>query len=649
MNSFFPALFNPGFIGTTWVRNRIVMAPMATNFAYTNGEVSEALIAYYAARAQGGVGLVIVEAACVTEDSGKEGFGQLQISHPRFIMGLNRLNEAIKAYGSRTFIQLFHAGRQTSRDLCDGQQPVAPSPISCNITRELPRELTTLEVQQIINQFIAAAHYAHRAGFDGIELHAAHGYLINQFLSPHTNHRQDEYGGSLANRQRFLLDIVTEIKEVLPEITISVRLNIDDFVPGGLELEESLEICKSLESAGVDIINCSSGTYESGLKSIEPASYEQGWRVYLAEAVKKAVNIPVITGGMIRRPEFANQVLADKKADFIFLGRSLLADPQWANKALHNKVADIRPCISCNNCINNNFKGLGIRCTVNPFTGRESIMAKGNTIKQSAKAVVVGGGPAGIQAALSLCRHGLKVALYEKENRLGGFMNQAGMPPHKEQINIWRDYMLRELDKSGADVMSRQEFSTATLEAKRPDILVIATGSTAVHPAIKGCEQNAGVEAIEVLNGNIDLSDQTVLIIGGGSTGCETADYLIGTAKAVMIVEQGPSLAADAERKNRRSLLNRLNKAGVKTKTGVQVVELMPGGVRIALGDTVEILAADCIIWATGFKPNDGLFKLAQEITPYVFLIGDALKVRGFKEAILEGEMLGNIITGLLN
>ena len=255
-------------------------------------------------------------------------------------------------------------------------QPVAPPPISCNITRELPRELTTLEVKQIINQFIAAAHYAHRAGFDGIELHAAHGYLINQFLSPHTNHRQDEYGGSLLNRQRFLLEIVTEIKEVLPEMTISVRLNIDDFIQGGLELEESLEVCRSLEKSGVDIINCSSGTYESGLKSIEPASYEQGWRVYLAEAVKKVVNIPVITGGMIRRPEFANQVLADKKADFIFLGRSLLADPQWANKALHNQVADIRPCISCNNCINNNFKGLGIRCTVNPFTGRESILAK---------------------------------------------------------------------------------------------------------------------------------------------------------------------------------------------------------------------------------------------------------------------------------
>ncbi|MEA4926582.1 MAG: NAD(P)/FAD-dependent oxidoreductase [Syntrophomonadaceae bacterium] len=648
MNSSFPALFKPGYIGSTWVRNRIVMAPMASNFAYTNGEVSEPQIAYYAARARGGVGLIIVEAACVTEDSGREGFGQLQISHPRYVIGLNRLNEAIKAYGSRTMIQLFHAGRQTSSEI-NGGQPVAPSPISCNITREEPHELTNLEVKQIINQFIAAARYADLAGFDGIELHAAHGYLINQFLSPHTNHRQDEYGGSLANRQRFLLEIITEIKEALPAMTISVRLNIDDFIPGGLQLDESLKVCKSLELAGVDIINCSSGTYESGLNSIEPASYEEGWRVYLAAAVKKVVNIPVITGGMIRHPEFANQVLQDKKADFIFFGRSLLADPQWPHKARHNQVKEIRPCISCNNCISNNFRGLGIRCTVNPFTGRESILDKDHKVRQPAHAIIVGGGPAGIQAALSLRRHGLEVTLYEKENRLGGFMNLAGIPPHKEQINAWRDYLLNELDKSGTEVIYPQEFTAATLEALRPEILIIATGSAAVHPDIEGCAVNTGVEAIEVLGGELDLTGQEVVIIGGGSTGCETADYLIGKAKGITIVEKEASLATDAERKNRRALLNRLSGAGVKTKTEVHVTEVMPNRVRIHHNETEEILATDQVIWATGFKPLSELHKLAQETTPYVFLIGDALQVRGFKEAVLEGEMLGNIITGLLN
>ncbi len=648
MNDYFPELFRPGYIGNLWVRNRIVMAPMATHLAYINGEVSEALIAHYAARARGGVGLVIVEAACIAPLVANEGFGQLYISNPRFVLGLNRLSEAIRANGSRTFIQLFHAGRQTSSLVCGGEQPVAPSAIPCTIMREIPRELTTLEVKQIINEFIAAAHYAHRAGFDGVELHAAHGYLINQFLSPHTNQRSDEYGGSLQNRQRFLLEIVTEIKEVIPELTISVRLNIDDFIQGGLELEESLEVCKCLEKSGVDIINCSSGTYESGLKSIEPAAYEQGWRVYLAEAVKKVVDIPVISGGMIRNPDFANQVLVDKKADFIFLGRSLLADPEWVNKARQNEVADIRPCISCNNCIANGFKGLGIRCTVNPFCGRETMLNQENTVQKQARVVIVGGGPAGMQAAISLRRQGLKVTLYEKEAELGGFMGLAGVPPHKEQVLALRNYMVREIYKSEVELVLNHEFTLDILRASKPDALVLATGSKAVRPALAGSDQSNCVEALEVLGGKVEMAGQKVVVIGGGTTGCEVADYLLPRGNQVTILEAGSSMAAEMERKNRRALMTSLEDAGVEKRNGARVVEIMPDSVRIEVAGVEEQLPVDWVVWATGFKPQNELFSIVQEEVPFVFLIGDALKVRGFKEAILEGEMLGNTIAGLL-
>ena len=609
MNDYYPELFRPGYIGNLWVQNRIVMAPMATHFAHIDGEVSEALIAHYATRARGGVGLIIVEAACVTSLAANESYGQLYISHPRYVLGLNRLSEAIRANGSRAFIQLFHAGRQTSRQMCGGEQPVAPSAIPCSMMKEMPRELTTLEVKQVINEFIAAAHYAHRAGFDGVELHAAHGYLINQFLSPHTNHRTDEYGGSLENRQRFLLEIVTEIKEVLPELTISVRLNIDDFIQGGLELEESLKICRCLEESGVDIINCSSGTYESGLKSIEPASYEEGWRVYLAEAVKRVVSIPVISGGMIRNPEFANQVLGEKKADFIFLGRSLLADPEWVNKVRKNEVADIRPCISCNNCIASGFKGLEIRCTVNPYCGRETMLNQQNIVPKPARVVIVGGGPAGMQAAISLRRRGLGVTLYEKEAELGGFMSLAGVPPHKEQILALRNYMVKELFKSEVELVLNHEFTRDDLWVTKPDVLIIATGSAAVRPALPGGEQSNCVEAIDILGRKVEITGQKVVIIGGGSTGCEAAEYLLAGGNQVAILEAAPFLAADMERKNRRALMNSLEDAGVVKKTGARVVAIMPDCVNIEVAGAEERLPMDWVVWATGFKQKDELLR----------------------------------------
>jgi NADPH-dependent 2,4-dienoyl-CoA reductase/sulfur reductase-like enzyme len=452
----------------------------------------------------------------------------------------------------------------------------------------------------------------------------------------------------LQNRQRFLLEIVTEIKEVLPELTISVRLNIDDFIQGGLEIEESLEVCQCLEKSGVDIINCSSGTYESGLKSIEPASYEEGWRIYLAEAVKKLVNIPVISGGMIRNPEFANQVLVDKKADFIFLGRSLLADPEWVNKARQNEVADIRPCISCNNCIANGFKGLGMRCTVNPFSGRETMLNQEIRVKKNARVVIVGGGPAGMQAAISLRRQGLRVTLYEKEAELGGFMGLAGIPPHKEQIMALRNYMVRELYKSEAELVLSHEFTRDILWATKPDVLVLATGSKPVRPTITGSDQSNCVEAVEVLGRKIEISWQKVVVIGGGSTGCEVADYLLPNNNQVTIIEAGESMAADMERKNRRDLMNRLEDAGVEKRVGARVVEIMPDSVLIEVAGVEERLPVDWVVWATGFKPQNEIFSMVQEEVPFVFLIGDALKVRGFKEAILEGEMLGNTISGLL-
>ena len=259
----FPALFSLGKIGKLQLKNRIIMAPMETNYASSIGEVTEPLLDYYRERAQGGVGLIIVEAACVDPPVGRAGLNQLNVNQATCITGLQRLAEEIKIFGCRAFLQLIHAGRQTSSLLTGGQQVVAPSALACPIMKELPRELEEAEIHALRDKFVAAAAYAYQAGFDGVELHAAHGYLINQFLSPHSNQRKDLYGGSLTNRMRFLLEIVGGIKWTLPDFALAVRLNMDDFVAGGLNLEESLEIAKQLELAGVDVIHCSCGTYES--------------------------------------------------------------------------------------------------------------------------------------------------------------------------------------------------------------------------------------------------------------------------------------------------------------------------------------------------------------------------------------------------
>lgn len=634
-------LFKEGQIGKLKIRNRIVMAPMGTLLGHADGQVSDHQIAYYAERARGGTGLIITEILAVEPQLGKAVAIQTRADDDRFIPGLGRLAAASRKFGARIFPQLHHAGSQSNSRVCGGKQIVAPSAIASNAVGETPRALATEEVRQLVRHFIAAAVRCRIAGFDGVELHGAHGYLINQFSSPHTNRREDEYGGNFENRMRFFTEILQGIKkECGADFPVIARYSAEEFIHGGLTLEDGIAIGRHLADHGADALHVSCGTYESMPTLLEPITYEQGWRVYLAEAVKKNVDIPVVTVGVIRKPDFANDVLAGGKADFIALGRGLLADPEWPNKAATGLDAQICPCISCLHCIDRIFAPNHIACAVNARTGRELEFADYPHDGDRRVVAIIGGGPAGMEAARVLALRGFRPVLYEKQNELGGELLKGCRPPKKEAIQWYRDYLAQQIKSLEIETHVAEEITPEKLKATNPYAVIIAIGAESIVPeSIPGIPGDRVITALQALEDVIPMEpNQNIVVVGGGLTGCEIADRYASAGMRVTIIEQLSNIAPSTNQINRLGIEKRLKDADVCMLTGKRLTKVSGSTVEIEAIETgaKDTLDADWVILSIGLTPPHGRIKQWLDAFPEARIVGDAVEARRVAEAVRE-------------
>jgi len=641
-DSLYRKILEPGLMGSLKCKNRLVMAPMGTRLASAIGEVTQRQIEYYTERARGGIGTIITETTCVDYPVGATGPTNMALHDNNYLIGHNNLVEEVHAYGAKIVCQLNHAGRQTRPSGIGGLQPVAPSPIPCPFLNAMPRELGTDEVEAIVKKFVDAAIRARTAGYDGIELHGAHGYLISQFMSASANHRKDRYGGDLLKRMAFPLEIIQGIrKELGTDYPILFRISAEEFIEGGRTLDESKKAAKLLEEAGVSVLDVTAGTYGSMRTMIEPMSYGEAWKIHLAESIKKVVSIPVIGVGVIRSPHVAEELLEKGKVDFVALGRAMLADPYWPQKVREGREEDINRCISCNTgCIGGRiFRDLDIRCTVNPLTGRERLKSQLTQVSTKKKIYIAGGGPAGMMAAIVASRRGHVVTLFEKSDKLGGQLLLARVPPGKEKISWLIDSLLRQVQQRDIKLRLGEPVAEDTIIEGKPDCVIIATGAMPLIPEIPGIEQPFVTTSWDVLKGKKKISEKTVLIAGGGTVGCETAFYLAPNNKKIIIVEMLDSLALDMEPINRMDLLSRIEKSDIEVVLKRKIHRIDPDKIVLVNQETMaeEEVRADAVVLALGAVAANGLAKKIEGKVDSIYSVGDCAKPRKIIDAIYEG------------
>ncbi|MEW6263584.1 MAG: FAD-dependent oxidoreductase [Thermodesulfobacteriota bacterium] len=644
----FRHLFSPLTIRNMEIKNRVVMPPMAPGM-FDREFVTERATNYYRARAEGGVGMIITGASTYAPPPRAHSTAALWDSgmwNDKFISGWQELVSEIHKYDTRIGMQLNHVGRQIS-DRLYGEQPISSSALPCPVYKSVPHSLSIPEIEGMIEYFVEASRRCKDAGFDFVEIHGAHGYLGTQFLSPYMNKRSDEYGGNAEGRARFLCEIIRRIKKRLGEdFVIGARINGRDNIEGGATIDDMKEVCPFLQNAGADYLHVSATVY-GGHPSIAPMTEPSGCFVSLAEEVKQVVDIPVIAVGKIDTPQLAEEIIAEKKADLAAVGRALIADPEWVNKASKGRPEEIRKCIYCNQgCLDRvTYVGLDgnltpITCLLNPEVGREEEFRLVPARKRK-RVLVVGGGPGGLESARVAAERGHDVTLLEKEDRLGGQLLLACGTPSKLRYKEAIDFLVRQVEESGVNVLLNHEATVESVVRMQPVAVIVATGAVPLIPEIEGVEKKRVVTHDKVLSGRYDPG-RRVLIVGGGATGLDTADFLISLGRQVRLIEMTKRLGSKMGRVARFDMLRRLKANNVEMITSCRITRISDDEVEAFINDRRTIFNNfDSVILAAGARSNNPLTEELRKRFADVYVIGDAAEPREAIDAIHEGAMAG--------
>ena len=649
-------IFTPLTVKNMTIKNRVVMPPMGSNFGGENGEITEEHIKYYEQRAKGGTGLIILENVCVDFPLGSNGTTQLRLNHDCFIPGLYKFTERLHKYGACVSVQINHSGASAVSGRI-GMQPASSSNVPSKTGGAIPRPLTKEEIYEIADKYADAARRAQMAGFDAVEIHMGHSYLISQFLSPIFNKRTDEFGGNIENRTRFARLVIEKVREqVGPMFPIMIRISADELLEGGNKLEDTLQYLEYLDSE-VDIYNVSAALNDSLYYQIDANYLEDGWRAYMSKAVRDKFNKPTITTGNIRNPQVAEDILAEGKADLIGMGRGLIAEPNWVEKVQNGEESKLRKCISCNIGCAGHRIGLNrpIRCTINPDVIYENTL-EGRKVSKHTNVVVIGGGTAGLEAACTAAEAGCTTFLFEKKSYLGGLAREIAKLPAKDRINDFPDYLIDRVNNlKNLIVFTGTEATVESVSNLKPDIIINATGSVPLLPPINGLldridKKDSKVRSIfgliEEINmfKDMNVEGKKIAVVGGGAVGLDVVEFFTEKGADVTIIERLPVIGRDLDVVTKIQNMAMLKEKNVRQMTSTSLLEVKDNSFLVEVDGNNEEIDFDYGFVCLGMRGIATLLvdleKEFKDSDVEIMNIGDSVRARRIIEGTTEGRNL---------